>query len=99
MKEAQQIPMRVPVMKRRMFYRYRSVASSAEDCEEADSISECTSLTTSSLYEASKITVFDSYLLLFYYVTKHSLTHKAFTASVSTDFCHPRLKSLEVSIV
>ena len=56
-----------------------SSASSAEDCEEADSISECTSLTTSSLYEASKITVFDGYLLLFHYVTKHSLTHRAFT--------------------
>ena len=43
-----------------------SSASSAEDCEEADSISECTSLTTSSLYEASKITVFDSYIYCYF---------------------------------
>lgn len=56
-----------------------SSASSAEDCEEADSISECTSLTTSPLYEASKMTAFDGYLLLFHYVTKHSLTQRAFT--------------------
>ena len=56
-----------------------SSASSTEDCEEEDSISERTLLTTSPLYEASKITVFDGYLLLFHYVTKHSLTHRAFT--------------------
>lgn len=56
-----------------------SSTSSAEDCEEADSVSECTSLTASPLYETSKITVFDGYLLLFHYVTKHSLTHRAFT--------------------
>ena len=59
-----------------------SSASSAEDCEEVDSVSECTSLTTSSLYKASKITVFDGYLLLVHYVTKHSLTHRAFTELV-----------------
>ena len=76
MKEAQR---RVPVMSwvKRMFYRYRLAVQVL--LKTADSISECTSLTTSSLYEASKITVFDSYLLLFHYVTKHSLTHKAFT--------------------
>ena len=56
-----------------------SSASSPDECDVAENFSECTLLTTTPLYEESKITVFDAYLMLFHYATKHSLTQRAFT--------------------
>ena len=53
--------------------------SSCEDIDGADNL-ECFSiLPMSQLYETSRITVFESYLLLFQYAIKNSLTLKAFT--------------------
>ena len=56
-----------------------SSSGSADECDEAENFSECTFLITTPLYKESKMSVFDAYLMLFHYATKHSLTQRAFT--------------------